>query len=292
MQSVRFSLAGLRFSLTSPRDDLPLRLPAEYAPFASDSATVLPVGAAYHISPGPGPQPNPVGPWLWQNEVWRMGHAPEDGLLIQIYDVKASAWRTAAHVLGDFARGALFVRNGATPDSTLVPFHHPHDRVILLGRLAFIGGGVVHASCVVADGKAMLFVGPSGAGKTTIARLWRDAGATILNDERNIVRTADPSPFAGSSPWHGEENQVSAVCAPLAAVFYLHKSEQNGIREVPCADSVTRLFTSTFVPVYLRDGPRMILDAWARILDGVPGYELNFTPDRRAVMTCRKALSL
>ena len=123
-----------------------------------------------------------------------------------------------------------------------------------------------------------------------MARLWRQVGATIVNDERNIIRMDGDTVIAGSSPWHGEENQVSTLCAPLAGVFYLSQTPANRLKAVSCEDSVLRLFTTTFVPVFIEEGPEMILDSWSRILDKVPSYDLGFVPDSRVVPFCLAAL--
>jgi len=132
----------------------------------------------------------------------------------------------------------------------------------------------------------------SGAGKTTIARLWRSHGATILNDERNLVCVRNGGVWAGASPWHGEENQVSPLTGPLAGIFCLKQSTTNAVRPMPVKESFVRLFTTTFVPVFLPDGPGRTLDACNAILDRVPAYELSFTPDQRALDVCRATVGV
>ena len=293
MHSLTFSIAGVHVTLVSTQGIRPLRLPAEYSPFECSTPEGMRPDVALDVTAlDRESAPLLAGGWSWQNESWRMGNTAAGRLLIEIHDAVSRDWRTAAHLLPDFASGTLYEREASLPASGRMPFHHPHDRAIILGRLAFMSGGMVHSSCVAAGGKALLFVGRSGAGKTTVARLWHAEGATLLNDERNIVRAARRGPLAGSSPWHGEENRVSPLTAPLAAVFYLKKAASNSVRDVPCAESVSRLFTATFVPVFLKDAARMILDAWANVLEAVPSYELSFTPDRRAISACRSAVAV
>lgn len=284
-----FSVAGVRFCFTSEQTEQPLSLPAEYAPFVSGHGSC---DAEYNVvGSRVTPAPAVADGWLWQNELWRLGNTADHDIVIDIHDTRSHDWHNAGCFRDGFRSGTLQGLEIAGPPSTLMAFYHPHDRAIILSRLAFIGGGVVHSSCVAADGRAFLFVGSSGAGKTTLGRLWRDAGATLLNDERNIIRTTPQGPLAGASPWHGEDNQVSALTAPLAGVFYLKQAATNAARRISCAESVARLFTNTLVPVFLQDGPRLILDAWADVLEAVPSYELSFTPDRRAIEACRSAVS-
>lgn len=292
VRRLSFSVAGLSFCLVSEATDRPLSLPAEYTPFVAENPTLDDCSGVYDVAaPGLVSPPLIAGGWLWQNDLWRLGSTADRDVLIELNDTRRHEWRGVGCFRDEFHSGTLYTRDPSGSPSPLLPFHHPHDMAVILSRLAFIGGGVVHSSCIAVDGKALLFIGSSGAGKTTLARLWRDAGATILNDERNIIRTTPQGPLAGASPWHGEENQVSPVTAPLAGVFYLKQADSNAVREIPCTESVTRLFTNTVVPVFLQDGPRMVLNAWADVLETVPSFELSFTRDHRALATCLSAIA-
>jgi len=59
-------------------------------------------------------------------------------------------------------------------------------RILYSLALVETRGLVVHAASLVRDGRAYLFSGRSGSGKTTVARLSTDA--TLLSDELSIVR--------------------------------------------------------------------------------------------------------
>ena len=267
----------------------PFTLPEEFSPFILDPPTGQLPAATFTVGQPCGPRvTDAASPVSWHSDLVRLRPRPDDTrFAIEVFDATSSAWRLAAMLSDDFTSGTLHPGT-VRPD---LPLHHPHDRLILLGLLAHRSGGVVHCSCVLDQGRTLLFVGKSGTGKTTIARIWRDAGATILNDERNIIRLENGVPLAGSSPWHGEENQVSPLHAPLAAVFFLRQAPSNSVTERDPVEAVTRLFTSTLVPVFLPSGPDLILQSWSALFERIPAYELSFTPDRRAIDLCREVVN-
>ena len=73
--------------------------------------------------------------------------------------------------------------------------------------LARQGGFLVHAASAIRDGKAFLFSGVSGAGKTTISRL-APPDAKLLTDEISYVRREGNRYLACGTPFAGELARV------------------------------------------------------------------------------------
>ena len=46
----------------------------------------------------------------------------------------------------------------------------------------------IHATAVILDGRGVLIMGPSGAGKTDLAIRLIEAGGTLVSDDRTLVR--------------------------------------------------------------------------------------------------------
>lgn len=66
---------------------------------------------------------------------------------------------------------------------------------------------LVHGSCVAVGGSAYLFCAPSGTGKSTHARLWRELlgeRALMVNDDKPLVRVAHGGAIAYGTPWDGK----------------------------------------------------------------------------------------
>lgn len=290
MNSLAFSLAGLCFRVDAAPGLPPLSPPEEYRLFLQDTIPPTP-HARYEARAAEDLVTTcPSEGILWDNGLWRSRRANPAAIEIDILNPRANAWQRSATLSPDFATGTLWApRDSSAP--VLRPLYHPQDRAVILGRLCHLEGIMLHASSVMAEGRVLVFAGMSGAGKTTMGRLWRDHGGALLNDERTLIHNAHGGVQAGASPWHGEENKVNPATGPLAGIFFLNQAASNQLRRMPVTEGVAKMMTTAFVPVFLPDGPAMTMAACHAILEATPAYHLDFTPDRRAVDLCARAIA-
>ena len=114
--------------------------------------------------------------------------------------------------------------------------------------------GVVlaHGSCVAADGAAYLFCAPSGTGKSTHARLWRELlgeRAMMVNDDKPLVRVTAGGAVAYGTPWDGKHRLSSDVAVPLRAVCLLERAEVNRIERTTAAEVYPELMRHVYRPL-------------------------------------------
>jgi len=145
--------------------------------------------------------------------------------------------------------------------------------------LAREGGLLVHAASAVRNGKAFVFAGVSGAGKTTISRL-APPDALLLTDEISYVRREDEGFAAHGTPFAGELAKLGEnVRAPLAALYLLHQGPENSMEPVGHGEAVRRLMENV---LFFANDPElvgMVFETACELVRRVPVYRLSFVPD-------------
>jgi hypothetical protein len=154
-------------------------------------------------------------------------------------------------------------------------------RIVHTLILARQGGFLVHAASAIRGGKAFLFSGVSGAGKTTISRL-APPDATLLTDEISYVRREGNRYIACGTPFAGELARVGEnQSAPLSALFLLEKGLQNRIEPVGATEAVQRLLRNI---LFFADDPelvKLVFQSACEFASLVPIHRLVFVPDQR-----------
>jgi hypothetical protein len=154
-------------------------------------------------------------------------------------------------------------------------------RIVHTLILARQGGFLVHAASVIRGGKAFLFSGISGAGKTTISRL-APPDATLLTDEISYVRREGNGYVAFGTPFAGELARVGEnQSAPLSALFLLEKGLHNSIEPLSPTDAVQRLLRNILFFAHDPALVELVFQAACEFASLVPIHRLVFVPDQR-----------
>jgi hypothetical protein len=204
------------------------------------------------------------------------------------------------------------------------PLGYPVDELLIMHRLTQEKAIELHSTGIVRpNGDANLFVGHSGAGKSTTTRLWTSfEDVEILSDDRIIVRRDDGAtnethlpdaepksvgilrlheqsalPIAHSAqndkakskmrmygtPWHGEAMYASPNSAPLSRIFVLEHGHGNVVTPLTPSQAVAELFARSFVPFHRHEYVESALAFLEEVAESVPVYRYDFEPDERAV---------
>ena len=177
-------------------------------------------------------------------------------------------WEPAAH------RGSI--RQTANPYSIDAVLRIVHTLV-----LARQGGFLLHSAGAIRNGKAFLFAGVSGAGKTTISRL-APPDATLLTDEISYIAKREKGYVAFGTPFTGELAKLGENCsAPVAALYLLAQGPENRIEAVTAADAGRGLLANMLFFAEDHELVHWAFKAACDFVDRVPVFRLTFVPDAR-----------
>jgi hypothetical protein len=169
-----------------------------------------------------------------------------------------------------------WIRQSANPYSIDAVLRIVHTLV-----LARQGGFLLHSASAVRNGKAFLFAGVSGAGKTTISRL-APADATLLTDEISYVRKLNEIYVAFGTPFTGELAKLGEnTSAPLAALYLLAQGPENRIEPLAAADAGRELLANMLFFAGDQEMVHRAFQAACDFVQSVPVCRLTFAPDAR-----------
>jgi hypothetical protein len=179
----------------------------------------------------------------------------------------------------------LLSRRYFDTERPVYPLEYPLDELLMIHRLSRGEGVEVHAVGISDErGRGHLFLGHSGAGKSTTARLWLDRpGVRILSDDRIILRARDGQIWMYGTPWHGDAGIASPDSALLSGIYLLEHGISNERLPLPPGRAATELLTRSFVTHHSGEGIRFTLEFLDRVAREVPCCTFRFVPDESAV---------
>ncbi len=138
-------------------------------------------------------------------------------------------------------------------------------------------GLIFHCSAIMVGGEAYLFTAPSGTGKSTHTRLWREMlgdKAVMINDDKPIIRYIDGEFFVYGTPWMGKHNLGANVRAKLKAICKIRQEKENTIENITPAEMLVTILNQTLRPEKL-DNMDKLLAIIDKMLEKAKLYSLG-----------------
>lgn len=164
---------------------------------------------------------------------------------------------------------------------------------LLAEKLASYQVLLLHGSAICMDGQAYVFTAPSGTGKSTHTRLWREVfgeRAWVINDDKPLIRIEAGGVTVYGSPWDGKHHLSCNAFAPLKAIVELSRDTENRIIPMQTADAFAVVMRQVFSP---RDKETLlqVLSLEKQLLQTVDFYKLFCNMEQDAAYTAWKGIS-
>lgn len=149
------------------------------------------------------------------------------------------------------------------------------------GNLLKYNGMMLHASAVALDGRAYLFSGPCGMGKSTHTRLWQQAfgeNAVVFNDDKPALRRLEDRWYAYGTPWCGKDGINVNMKVPLAGICFLKRGTENRIRRLSDMEALSKVISQTLRRFKKEETLNLMLSHTERLIREIPIFELENLP--------------
>ncbi len=169
------------------------------------------------------------------------------------------------------------------------PLIHPLGSLILKYIYFWYGGILLHGSAVNYQDKTFLFTGVSGIGKTTMAGLWSNCGAEVINDDRLILKRLNEKVVVYNNPMPSYQQEPRQ--GNLSGIFLLKQEKYNYIKKIQGVQAFTRVLANCIQQFYDPEMVKKHLALVEAIVQCVPVYEVGFLPTNEIVKDILKYTS-
>ena len=276
-----YMVAGHRFGVTAETDDFALM--ANYEPFADHEAREL----AFTLIIDEGVAISYTEEMCQDDEGQKIvcGRTADGRPVFEYSWAGATAgWLVCSN---DYREGRLITTGCHTKLAI-------DNALMVLFSLATATHGTVlfHAAAVSHQGYAYMFLGPSGTGKSTHARLWikHIQPTELVNDDNPVVRVIDGKTMCYGSPWSGKTPCYRNVSYPLGGIAMLSQAPYNQIRRLDGIHAYVSLMESISGMRWdtnIADGLHQTENALAST---IAVWHLECLPDKEAALICSEKM--
>ena len=144
-------------------------------------------------------------------------------------------------------------------------------------------GMPLHAALVEKDGYGVVFLGPSGMGKSTQAKLWVEhQGADFIIGDRPGLRHIDGKWIGFGMPWDGKDNIKQQKQVPIRALISLEQAPENSIRRLTKQEAMIVLLNQVMMPMWDDAAMALLTPLMGRLATEIPFYHLKNLPNKEA----------
>ena len=179
--------------------------------------------------------------------------------------------------------------SGFKPESGGFIFHAV--RMIFLFTAQKRGLFALHSASVLYGGKAWLFSGHSGAGKSTHTRLWQDTFNTpVINGDLNLIGTDKNELYAAGIPWCGTSGIFTENTYPVGGIIMIKQSSRDSVSKLSGEKAALKIMQRMISPCWTDKMLDLNISASQLITRKIPVFELNCTKNPAAAYIMKEAI--
>lgn len=145
---------------------------------------------------------------------------------------------------------------------------------------------LLHGSAVAMQGRSYLFTAPSGTGKSTHTRLWREvfgSEAVMINDDKPLLKIEKNRVTVYGTPWNGKHRLGNNISAPLQGICVLRQGSDNSIRRMKKKEAFQSLFNQIYRPFEEPEKMLRLLSMMDELLE-IPVWQMDCTISTEAAV--------
>ncbi|MFC2175581.1 hypothetical protein ACFLR1_01255 [Bacteroidota bacterium] len=284
MADMRLSIADFGIDLINS-SNYPVALEQGYLPFCSEEG-LAPASVSVNAYSGISDEQKILESQIYAadfegNRLWKIGRV-DAGLRFHVFNSEAPhQLQQVAELNEDLNVWNIYSEPVMEAgEKKIFPLLYPMGPLVMYYLAAKFDAIMIHGSGISDNGDAHIFTGVSGQGKTTMAKLWFDAGAEVLNDDRLIIRKENNGYRVYNTPMFYADKSRSAK---LAAIHSIYHAPSNSLTKLNGIEAVSAVMPNLIQHGYSSDLISHHLNFVSEMIGKIPVYKLGFKPDQGIV---------
>lgn len=214
-----------------------------------------------------------------ENDIWSL-----------TYELKRYNWKYVACYFRDYSELTVYIPDNNFYNEEYQTWREPHlpsnlIRVPCEAGMVMRDGMPLHASLVEKDGYGVIFLGPSGMGKSTQAKLWEKyQNADFVIGDRPGLRCIDGVWYGFGMPWDGKDGIRRQKAVPIKALVSLEQAKENKIVKLSEQQAMIVLLNQVMMPMWDDKAMESVTELMGKLVKDIPFYHLKNLPNEGATV--------
>lgn len=174
----------------------------------------------------------------------------------------------------------LYVNKSLLKNDLTSIFAHPLISLIVYYCSVFHHDIFIHGSGIADGTSGRLYSGFSGAGKTTMARIWKQNGATVIHDDRLVLRKNMGQWMMHNTPVYLTDYPK---CAPVHEVYFLSHYQKNKLEKLQGTNAVAKILSCCIQHDFDKKIVTQLIESIADFCAHTTQFNLGFYPDEKII---------